>query len=89
MDSSQSLVIEGVPGDEVDQRAFHGYMDKAVRNLFKRTGPQSLSVTVCNTPDIVRETVVMKQNSLLLTNSPQNNAQSSTWQLLPCTCLIN
>jgi DNA polymerase III delta prime subunit len=57
MDSSQSLIVEGVPGDEVDQRAFHGYMDKAVRNLFKRIGSQSLNVTVRNTPDVVRETV--------------------------------
>ena len=48
MESSQSLIVEGVPGDEVDQRAFYGYIDKAVRNLFKRTGQQPLNVTVRN-----------------------------------------
>lgn len=49
MDNSHSLMIEGVPGDEVDQRAFDGYMNKAVRNLFKRIGPQPLNITIRNT----------------------------------------
>jgi len=53
-------MVEGVPGDEVDQRAFYGYMDKAVRNLFKRIGPQPLNVTVRNgdapVPSVIRDT---------------------------------
>ena len=48
MGSSQSLTVEGVPGDETAQRAFYGFMDKAVKNLFEWIEPQPLNVTVRN-----------------------------------------
>ena len=58
MNNGLSLVVEGVPGEECDRRAFYGFMDKAVRNLFKRIGEQPLNVTVRNTPEATRETTV-------------------------------
>ena len=64
MDINPSLVVAGVPGDEVDQRAFHGYMDKAVKNLFKRTGPQSLNITVSNDFSTDSTTTLKTQNIL-------------------------
>ena len=51
------LIVEGVPGDEVDQRAFYSYADKAVKNLFKRVNPQEINIVIRNVSEPKRVVV--------------------------------